>query len=219
MPCKHEETKVVGSIGDKGDVRQTVCTAEDCQFIVKEEILVKRDDGGEFWRTRGVKVEDQPEIFEFAGKDGKKAVPREKIFSAREMALLAVRVREETVGKESRLLVKKVLDKCVEHVLDGEYNYIVTPEDNVPGEILTLTIKELKAQGYRVKKIPEPGKGVWIEVKWSIRTPQKKKKTKGKNSEIRIGRRGTTDTTSARQQAAATAHRKAALKVRSKLPT
>jgi hypothetical protein len=179
LTCKHEETKINTIIDDAGDVEQTVCANKECGFIIKEEVLVTRPDGTEHRRPRRVDSGKQPEGFQFAGRGGRLESPEEKIMSAQEMLALAVKTREETVGKQARELAKQIITACAENVLAGEHRYQVEAESNTPGEIISLAVKELKTQGYRVKKEPVPGEGVWITIKWPTQT-RKKRKEKGK---------------------------------------
>ncbi len=228
--CSHKDIKTNVIIGDEGDIEQTICAAEDCAFVLKEERIVKRADGTTLKRAQPVKPESQPDSFEFKGKDGKLALPEERLPSAQEMMALAIKTREETTGKRGRELAKTILEGCAKDVLAGEYTYCVV-EGEVTGEIVTLAFRELKGQGYRVKKTPEPGVGTWINVKWPTKL---RKKRKEPDPEIKIGT-GTgspqpqptrkprkmvpqADMETRRKQNAAAKHRKKTLGDRSKSP-
>jgi hypothetical protein len=219
--CKHEETRIIIEADGPDDIEKTVCANDECGYVLKEEIVVERPDGTTQRRPRHVRLEDQPEQFQFF-KNGKAVSPEEKILSARDMALLAVQTREETVGKKARELVKTILDECIEKVLVGEHRHQIKPEDEIPGEILTLALKELRAQGYKVKKTPEPGAGVWVEVKWPT-TVRKSRKTKQPAAgEISFPKEkkplGEPDRDAQQKQQAAAKHRQKALKARSDSP-
>ena len=224
--CKHIDIKTNVIVGDEGDVEQTICASKTCNYILREEQLVERADGTTMRRARRVEAGSQPEEFEFKDKEGNLVPPEERLPSAQEMLALAIKTREDTIGKQARLLAKTILDECAEHVLEGEYTHCIK-EDEVPGDIVTLAVKELKGQGYRVKRTPEPGVGTWVHVKWPTKV---RKKKKGVEPEIEIGRgkgspqrrperrSAATDLEIQSKQSAAAAHRQTALKARSKPP-
>lgn len=228
--CKHLDVRINTIISDGGDIEQTICANEDCKYILKEEQMVERADGTSLKRARPVKPESQPEGFEF--KDKNLVPPEERLLSAQEMLALAIETRENTIGKQARELAKVILEECAKHVLLGEYTHCIT-EGTVSGEIVTLTYKELKAQGYRVKKTPEPGVGTQLNIKWPIKL--RKKKGKKQDPEIKIGTgtgspqpRSTkrvakkapkADIEIRKKQNARAKHREEALAARSKLPS
>jgi len=171
--CKHANTKTSMSVDDQGDVETQTCT--DCGFILREVLIIESNVGGEtIRRPRAVAYDAQPEGFHFPAEKAPASASNDRIITAQEMALLAVKTREETTGKDTRELLKKMLDACVQNILEGKHTYLITPEDAVPGEVLVAAVKELKAQGYKVGKTPAPGEGVWVEIQWPTNVRKKK---------------------------------------------
>jgi hypothetical protein len=180
MPCSQCQTvevKISNEIGDAGDIERTICANEDCGAILKEEVIVDRGDGTKLKRPRPVKLEDQPENFQFNGVQG--AIP-DDLLSADQMLQLAINTREETVGKEAREIAKTILMACAEVVLEGEHIHIIEEEDSPSGEVIRLAVKELTDRGYKVKKTPKPGEGTELQVKWPTKQKPHRRKKKSK---------------------------------------
>lgn len=229
--CGSEKIKTVSEMDDAGDIQKVICAEDDCGYIHSSEILVERADGSKMRKPQRIKPEDQPVSFDFAAKGGGgMQSPEEHIMSAEEMLELAIRTREETVGKAAREIVRDILAACAEKVLEGEHEYLITEDDAPPGEVFSLALKELRAKGYRVKKTPEPGKGTWIQVKWPTNRRGRKKKKPQKevqtDEQLTFKEKKTpkakgtsADPEMTAKQKAAAAHRKKAMKARSKSPT
>jgi len=175
--CQTVEVKISNEIGDAGDIERTICANEDCATILKEEVIVDRGDGTKLRRPRPIKMEDQPDNFQFANRGGTLSPPDE-LLSAEQMLQLAINTREETVGKDAREIAKTILNECAEVVLEGEHTYLIEEKDSPSGEVIKLAIKELTDRSYKVKKTPIPGKGVEVQIKWPTKQkPRRKKKS------------------------------------------
>ena len=212
--CKSKEFKTSTVIADEGDVERTVCAQEACQFIMREVLIVEKEDGTKQHRPRRVKPEDQPEGF---GSDGAPVPEADPLLSAEAMMLLAIRTQEETVGKLSRDIAKSILDECAQNVLKGEHTYLIEEKNSTPGAVISQVVQELKDRGYKIKKSATPGKGTEINVKWATKkTPNKRKSRKAALDAPAIQVVGKKELTPKQQkQAAERAKRKAALRARS----
>lgn len=181
--CQTVEVKTSNEIGDAGDIERTICANEDCGAILKEEVIVDRGDGTKLRRPRPVKMEDQPESFQFANRNGTLAVP-DDLLNADQMLQLAINTREETVGKDAREIAKSILMACAEVVLEGEHTYLIEEKDSPSGEVIKLAIKELTNRSYKVKQTPVPGKGVEVHIKWPTKQKPKRKKKKNHTPDV-----------------------------------
>lgn len=223
--CGSTEVKSIQEVDDAGDIEKVICAGEECGYIHSSEIIVERADGSKMKRPQRVKPEDQPVSFDFPAKGEAAAPPEERIMSAQEMMELAIRTREETIGKAAKDIVRDILAACAENVLEGKHDYLIG--EDVPGGVFSLVLKELRAKGYTVKKTAEPGKGTWTHVKWPTsrrgKKSAKKKKTPDVAPEEEVTfkeKKGTSaDPQAAQKQKQRAAQRKRALKARSKSPS
>ena len=72
------------------------------------------------------------------------------------MLYLAVKEREETLGRRVNELAGAIQEQIKNHILDGKTEYIVT---DYPGEVIKGAVKELRGLGYRLKPSPQPETG------------------------------------------------------------
>ena len=157
----------------------------------------------------------------------------DEIPSAEEMAQLAFRMREETIGKAARDIVRDALKKVAEPdvILKGTYEFVIAETEDVPAAVLKEVLKELRERGYKPKRRPEPGVGTWIQISWPIAVTKKRKpKERPKAAaspeqgpqEINFKKKSTGAQTPDREtilkQKQAAKHRKKALQERSDLP-
>lgn len=244
--CKGTETKIVSYIDEQNDVERTVCANEDCEWIIREEVIVPRPDGTQNRLPRRVAPDQQP-VKAVGG--AAPATTDNRILSAQEMMEKAIKMREETIGKQIKDLLLSALEGCAEpdNLLAGKYKFLVE-EGTVQGIVLAGAVKELRGLGYTVTKSPKPGEGTWIEVKWPTKRAKKrkdKKKTtpgrekppvtteeisfpnekdkpkrgrKKKSATSKEKQKKTPPSESTKRQAAAAKHRQEALKARSDLP-
>lgn len=220
--CQSEKIRTVSDIDENGDVERIVCANEECGFILKEETIVERPDGTQHRRPRRVRPEDQP------AKIHGPLQLEDEIPSAEDMMLQAIKVREETVGKASRDLVRNILKECAapEVILKGEYSHCVEEDADISGEVLSLAIKELRDRGYKPSKEPEPGKGTWIHIKWPTKKKKSRRKKRSESTspsepqvQVKVKKKQTSHDEETRQkQTAAAKHRRQAMKERSDLP-
>ena len=213
--CGSNEIKTIHEVDDVGDIEKITCANEECGYILSSSVVVERADGSKMKRPRSVPSSEQPKpSFQLEEEDD--------ILSAQEMMELAIRTREQTIGKAAKEIVSDVVECCAKHVLDGNYDYLIGEEKEVSGEIISMAVKDLKDRGYRVRKTAEPGKGTWLNVKWSTtrkgRKPKKKPNSAAPPQEENLQFKEKKEPTTAQKQRAAAAHRKKALSSRSKLP-
>lgn len=174
-------TKILAAEGPNGE--DVVQHTDAKGNVIREEIIICDDEGNEI-RRRPRSIPPPPATETSGPASGvvekspkEKAVLPTESMTAMQMAELAIRTRESTVGKKASELLANILGECVKHVLDGEHEYVVNEE--VSGEIITQVIKELKSRGYKVSRRPEPGQGTYIEVKWPTKM-KKSSKSAGK---------------------------------------
>lgn len=214
--CNGKDFKTNTEIGDAGDVERIVCANDSCKFIMKETLLVDRGDGTKQRRPRAVKVEDQPDSFQSHGMSVRED---DELPSVEQMTRLAMEAREETVNKRAREIAKTILSECAGKSLDGEHMHLIEEEDSPPGEVIKQAVKELTDRGYKVKKIPVPGEGIKVHIKWPT-TKKAKRKTKKAAQDVPqievVEKTGLTE--KQKKQAEERAKRKAALRARSGSP-
>lgn len=222
--CRGDKIKVSMTMDDSGDVEETVCADDECGWIIQRDQIVEQLDGEKIKRRRRVKPSEQPET----------ALPplevEAPILTAAEMMQLAIHTRDKTLGKQSRDIVRNILNFCATPavLLRGKYVYTFDEEnkEEVPAEVIALVIKELRVRGYKPKKIPVPGKGTQVEVSWPTKkkTVRKKKRRETASAQKEPTAPKKKPTTSARseediaKQAARKRKREKALQGRSKLP-
>ncbi|MFQ5351741.1 MAG: hypothetical protein ACE5D3_01555 [Candidatus Binatia bacterium] len=226
--CNKEDFRVRVGIDDQGDVEETVCADDDCGYILKRERIVERPDGTKQRRPQRVAPDEQPEGLSPMKGRGPISL-EEEIPSAEEMMRLAVQMREETVGKAARDIVRGALKEAAEPnvILKGNYEFLVSEEDGVPAVVLKEVVRNLRERGYKPTRRAEPGVGTWIQIKWPTTAKSKRKKSKApvqpKDSQEISFKKKTSgpqveSPKAATQQRAAAKHRQKALKARSDLP-
>ena len=171
--CNGKDFKTSTEIGDVGDVERTTCSNEACMFVMKEVVLVDLGDGTKQRRPRAVKVEDQPDSFQSQG------MVVDELPSVEQMTRMAIDAREETVNKRAREIAKTILSECAGKSLDGEHTHLIEEENSPPGEVIKQAVKELTDRGYKVKKIPVPGEGIKVQIKWPTAKKAARKSKKG----------------------------------------
>lgn len=211
--CQSKETRETTEVGDGGDIKLTLCANQDCGYVHKKRVITVRPDGTTIERNRRVRPEDQPEGFVVEEVE-------DRIISADEMMRLAIKTREETIGKEANAIVREIIDKCSDPkiILDGKFSYLLTNEriEELPSDVVGMVVSKLADRGYKPRKVAAPGEGTRINIKW----PTQKKKTRARKKkpaediQITKPKRQKKDP----KQAAAANHRKKAQQARSKSP-
>ena len=212
--CNGKDFKKATEVGDTGDIERTVCANESCMFIMKEVLLVERADGTKQKRPRAVKVEDQPDSYQSKTMTEDDGLP-----SVEQMTRMAIESREETVNKRAREIAKTILSECAGKSLDGEHTYLIEEENSPPGEVIKQAIKELTDRGYKIKKIPVPGEGIKVQIKWPTKKSSRQTKRAvqaAQQVEVVVGK--TEPSPKQKLQAEERAKRKAALRARSHSP-
>jgi len=221
--CKSEDIKIRVDIDDAGDVEETVCAEDACGYILKRERIIEQLDGTKVHRPQRVSAEEQPEGLVSKKGRGPMSV-EEEIPSAADMARVAEQMREETIGRAARDLVRAFLKEVAtpDIVLKGEHSFVIPEDDDVPAVVIEEVIKELRARGYKPARNPEPGVGTWIQIKWPTQVAKKRKKRKADSTpeteELVFKKKNEGDEEIKRKARLAKNHRKKALSARSELP-
>lgn len=208
--CNGKDFKTATEVGDAGDIERTVCANDACMFIMKEVLLVERGDGTKQRRPRAVKVEDQPDSYQSKG------LVVDDLPSVEQMTRMAIESREETVNKRAREIAKIILEECAGNSLKGEHTHLIEEENSPPGEVIKQAVKELTDRGYKVKKVPVPGEGIEVHVKWPTKKSSRKTKRDAQAApQVEVVATKAELTPKQKKQADERAKRKAALRARS----
>lgn len=105
------------------------------------------------------------------------------LISAEEMARFALKVREDTTGKQVKEIIKRMLAKAEENVLSGSYTHVLDNEEMHP-TISKSIIKTLKELGYTVSK-KETSEGMSIRISWKTTMKALKAKEKPSTRKVR----------------------------------
>ena len=195
-------------VEEDADVQRLLWGEDSCGYILKESTIVERPDGTKQERPRRVRAELQPVVFEEPVEE------KEKIKTAGELVLEALRKQEEAVGSEARAMALDIVNQCAEVALTGKHVYSL-PENSNP-DVLSMVFRELRNRGYRLKRYATDNT---LEIKWATKIPTKKKKRirPEPEPEIQVVVQKQ-DQEKRKQQLEAAQERKRKLKARSVLP-
>lgn len=154
---------ILAGEGPNGEDLEQVIDVET-EKVLKETIISEED-------SAVIRKHQVPE-----GPQERRITKEEGMPTAAQMTALAQAEREKTIGNVAKELVKEMLAACSENVLKGKHSHLIENPEELPPEVLKEVITKLRALGYTVKKRPEPGKGLWVDIKWPTKTKKPRKK-------------------------------------------